>query len=114
LGFVLEEFYQGTGLGARHVGVGAAEIGGDRVRIADGGDAGSGEGAAKSFFVDDDADDLGWNSARRKRGEELGHHLFAVGHLLDVFGRDEADGIEVPEAGADEFAEVGNFCFSGD
>jgi len=27
--------------------------------------------------------------------------LFAVGHLLDVFGGDEADGIDVLEAGED-------------
>jgi hypothetical protein len=33
--------------------------------------------------------------------------------LLDVFGRDKADGVEVLKAGGDEFAEVGDFGFGG-
>jgi hypothetical protein len=113
-GFALEEFDEGAGFGAGHVGVGAAEIGGDGVGITDGGDTGSGKGAAESFFVDDDADDFGCERVGRKSGEELGHDLFAVGHLLDVFGGDEADGVDVVEAGGDQFFQVSNFCFRGD
>jgi len=101
LGFALESFDEGTGFGAGHVGVGAAEIGGDGVGIADGGDARSGKSTAEPFFVDDDADNFGWDGVGGERGEELGHDLFAVGHLLDVLGRDEADRVEVAKAGCD-------------
>src|SRR5208283_5277531 len=86
LRFALEEFDEGAGFGAGHVGVGAAEIGGDGVGIANGGDAGSGKSTPESFFVDDDADDFGRGDVGGERGEELGHDGFAVGHLLDVLG----------------------------
>ena len=33
---------------------------------------------------------------------EFGHDLFAVGHLLDVLGGNEADRVNVAEAGRDE------------
>ncbi len=44
----------------------------------------------------------------------MGHHGFAVGHLLDVLGGDEADGVDVLEAGGDELFEVGDFGGGGD
>jgi hypothetical protein len=34
--------------------------------------------------------------------------------LLDVFWGDEADGVEVLEAGCEQFFQVRNFCFGGD
>ena len=86
---------------AGHVGIGAAKIGGDGVGVADGGDAGSGESALETFLIDDDADDFGRRGVGGQGGEKLRHDFFAVGHLLDVFGRDEADGVDVAEAGED-------------
>ena len=37
---------------------------------------------------------------------ELRHDVFAVGHLLHVFGRDEADRVDVLEPASDEFAQI--------
>ena len=112
--FAAEGFDEGARFGAGHISVGAAEIGGYGVGIANGGDSGRGESAAESFFVDDDADDFGRSGAGGERGEELGHDGFAVSHLVDVLGRDEADGVKMAEAGEDEFAKVGDLGLGGD
>src|ERR1051326_7280241 len=41
-GFFVESFDESAGFGAGHIGVGAAEVGRDGIRVANGGDAGSG------------------------------------------------------------------------
>src|SRR5580700_3941809 len=112
-GFTPESFGELAGFFAVHVGVGAAEVGRDGIGIADGGDARSGEGAFKAFFVHDDANDFRKLCFVGERGEKLGHDVFAVGHLLDVLGGDEADRINMAKAGGYQFFQVSDFAVRG-
>jgi len=50
---------------------------------------------------------------RRKGIEQATHHFFAVGHLLDVFGRDEADGVDVLKSRGYKLTQVVHFRFVG-
>jgi len=75
---------------------------------------GVGQGAFKTFFVDDDANDLWERGSVGKGIEQATHHFFAVGHLLDVFGRDEADGVDVLKSRGYKLTQVVHFRFRGD
>ena len=108
-GFTLEGFDKSTRLSAIHVGVGAAEIGGDGIRVADGGDALGADGALETLFIDDDADDFGKVCFVRQGVDETGHDFFAVGHLGDVLRGYKANGVDVLEAGKQKLFEIGDF-----
>ena len=61
----------------------------------------------RTFFVDNDADDL--HVVGRI---DLFQHFIGIGHLRDGIGRDERDGVDVLESGLDESPQIGNFDVS--
>ena len=96
---------------AGHVGIGAAKIRGDGIRITECRHAGSGQRAFHAAFVHDDADNF-W--ARRVGGEsrqKFLHHVFAVGHLFHVGGRNETDRVDVLESGGGQRQQILDFSF---
>jgi len=87
----------------------AQEFRGDGIGEAERLHSAGGDGALCAFFIDDDGDQFDVAG-----GFEESEHFFGVGHLRDCGGRDEADGIDVGEAGGDEFAQVVRLLLRGD
>src|SRR5271168_40114 len=74
-GFFVQFFNQQARLRARHVGIGPAEIRGDRVRIADRRNTRSSQRPLQSFFIHDDADNFRRIRPGRKRWAKLRHDV---------------------------------------
>ena len=73
----------------------------NRIREAERAHGLGGDGALRAFFVDHDADDLDVIGRI-----EFFENVFGVGHLRDGVGRDERDGVDVLEAGADQGLQI--------
>ena len=105
----LQLFDQRTRFVARHICIGAPEVCRNRVRVADRRHARSGERTFEALLVHDDADDVGCLARRQLYLAQLLHHIFAIRHLRNVLGRDEAHRVNVAKTELYQLREVPNF-----
>ena len=104
---------EGARFSPAHVGIRAAKIGRDGIRISDGRHARRCESALEASFIHDDPDNFRLHRACGKAGKKSFHHVFAISHLLYVRGRNKADCVNMLEARGSEFQEIIDFHFSG-